>query len=216
MTPLYPLFLKLEGERALVVGAGRLAAEKAKELLACGARVVFVAPEIDVGVRALAGEHAQDVTVHARAFVDDDVDGARIVIAATDDTETNTRVHAAAVRAGALVNVVDVPPLCTFYTGGVVRRGPLTVVVGTSGASPSLARRVRLLLEEQLSPALAPLARALGAARPALLARYPEFKTRAAVLDAFVAEAIDTLDDDATDDEVAARVAFALLSDGEA
>lgn len=214
MTPLYPLFLKLDGARALVVGAGALAADKGRELLACGARVTFVAPEVGEGVAELARAHA-DVEICARAFDDDDVSGARIVIAATDDEGVNTRVHAAAVRAGALVNVVDVPALCTFYTGGVVRRGPLTVVVGTSGASPSLARRVRLLLEDTLSPALAPLARALGDARPALLARYPNFRARAAVLDAFVAEAIDALDDDATDEEAAAHVARALLTDEE-
>jgi siroheme synthase-like protein len=213
VTPLYPLFLKLEGAPVVVVGGGRIALEKTRDLCAAGARVTVISPNIDDDLRVLARESTSTVALVERAFVDADVDGARVVIAATDDTDVNKRVYTCAVAARALVNVVDVPDLCTFYTGGVVRRGPLTVVVGTSGASPSLARRVRLMLEEHLSPALAPLARVLGDVRPQLLARYPAFRARAALLDAFVARAIDEIDDDVTDEEIRARVTRELLSD---
>jgi uroporphyrin-III C-methyltransferase/precorrin-2 dehydrogenase/sirohydrochlorin ferrochelatase len=215
LVPLYPLFLKLEGEPVVVIGGGRMALEKARDLVGAGARVTVVAPTVDDAVKAMAREGSNPLRVVERAFEDADVEGARVVIAATDDTAVNRRVFDRAKAAGALVNVVDVPELCTFYTGGIVRRGPLTVVIGTHGASPSLARRVRLMLEAQLPHALAPLARVLGEMRPRLLARYPVFRARAALLDAFVARTIDDIDDDVTDDEVRARIERELLSDAE-
>lgn len=191
--PLYPLFLKLDGHRCVVVGGGHLAARKGVELLLCGARVVVVAPELGEEVAGLARAHPDRVELRERAFEAADAEGARLLVAATDDEAVNRAAFAAGRAAGALVNVVDVVDLCDFYTGGVVRRGPLQIVVGTSGASPSLARRVRLWLEDTLPAGLGPLAAALGSARPRLLERYPSFKERAHRLDAFVARAVERI-----------------------
>jgi uroporphyrin-III C-methyltransferase/precorrin-2 dehydrogenase/sirohydrochlorin ferrochelatase len=88
------------------------------------------------------------------------------------------------------VNAVDDVDGSDFYTGGIVRRGPVIVAVGTSGASPSLARQVRKLIDAALPQALGPLAEALGHARPRLLARYPSFSERAAKLEQFVERAL--------------------------
>jgi siroheme synthase-like protein len=182
--PLYPLFLKLEGTPCLVVGGGELAAQKIEDLLTSGAVVTVVTKAAGDAVQQLAA--AGRVALLLRPFEEGDAEGCRVVIAATDDEATNRAVHAAGRAAHALVNVVDVVPLCDFYTGGVLRRGPLTVVIGTNGASPSLARRLRLYLEEALPDGLGKLATALGRARPRLLERYPSFKARAKVLDGFV------------------------------
>jgi uroporphyrin-III C-methyltransferase/precorrin-2 dehydrogenase/sirohydrochlorin ferrochelatase len=113
---------------------------------------------------------------------------------------------------GALVNIVDVMEGSDFYTGGVVRRGPLTISIGTSGNSPALARRVRMLVDEALPAGLSPLAQALGEARPRLLARHPDFKARAALLDAFVAASIARLTTTTTPEDVHAWIERELLT----
>lgn len=185
-TPLYPLFLKLEGQRVLLVGAGYLAMQKLDPLLAAGAHIHVVAPEVrDVFRTRASARYAQDVgrvTIETRAYDPADIAGARLVIAATDKPAVNHAVCAAARAAGVLVNVVDVIDACDFYTGGIVRRGPLTLVIGTNGAAPSLARHTRLWLEDTLPTALGDVAAWLGQTRPAALRAHPDFKSRARVL----------------------------------
>ena len=187
MTPLYPLFLKLEGKRAVVVGGGPVGAHKAAELARAGALVTVIARVPGDAVRALASGCV--AVLMERAFVAGDTAGAGVVIAATGDPAVDDAVAADARAHGALVNVVDRTDASEFYTGAVVRRGPVTVAVGTSGASPALARKVRERLEQVLPPTLGVLAEALGAARPQLLARFPSIAERARVLDSFVERA---------------------------
>lgn len=209
--PLYPLFLKLDGQGCLVVGGGPLAAQKTEELLLAGACVCVVTREAGEAIETLAAEGR--ITLTIRSFEASDVEGCRVVIAATNDRATNEAVHTAGRAANALVNVVDVVPLCDFYTGGVVRRGPLTVVIGTNGASPSLARRLRLYLEDLLPEGLGPLATALGQARPRLLARYPSFKERARLLDAFVTREFSSIMRGDAVDGLPERIEQTLLDD---
>src|SRR5262245_53427186 len=102
----YPVNLKLDGRRALVVGGGAIARRKAQALRRAGARVVAVAPSFDARFPA----HR----LVRRAFRASDTDGAFVVVAATDDARVNRAVHAACVRRRIPVNVVDVPELCTF------------------------------------------------------------------------------------------------------
>ncbi len=184
MKPLYPMFLKVAGKRAVVVGGGAVGRHKAAELADAGARVALISPELASGGPPPAGvEHL------ARAFAPGDTAGAFIVVAATGDRAVDDAVAADARAHGALVNVVDRAEQSDFYSGAMIRRGPLAVVVGTSGASPALARKVRQRLEQVLPPALGTLAEVLGAARPRLLERFPVFQERAQVLDAFVEQA---------------------------
>ena len=84
-----------------------------------------------------------------RGFREADLDGAALAIAATDDQAVNAAVARAAGERGIPVNVVDQPGLCSFYLPAVVRRGGLVIGVSTSGASPSLARRIRERLEDE-------------------------------------------------------------------
>jgi siroheme synthase-like protein len=188
--PLFPLFLKLDGARCLVVGGGPIAAHKAAELSACGAQLTVVSPAFHAAFDepALAGA----VRVR-RPFQPGDSAGARVVVAATGDAAVDAQVAADARAHHALVNAVDNVALSMFFTGGVVRRGPLTVAVGTSGASPALARKVRSMLEDLLPTGLTALARALGAARPALLQTLPVFEERARLMDLFVERALHRL-----------------------
>jgi len=149
---LFPIFLKLEGRRCLVVGGGQVGTQKIAGLLDAGAEVVVVDPAPSVAVREFLGKR---VTWHERRYIPNDLDGMYLVIAATSDEKVNRLIYDEAKRRGILANVVDVPPLCDFYYPAVVRRGALVVAVSSHGESPHLAQRVRdeisRLLPEELT-----------------------------------------------------------------
>ncbi len=100
-----------------------------------------------------------------RQFQPRDLEGAALVVCATDDEELNRAVAAEAGRRGLFVNVVDVPELCSFIVPAVVRRGELTLAVSTGGASPAVARRLRERLEREFEPAWEPYLRLMRALR---------------------------------------------------
>ena len=137
---LFPVFLKLGGRRVLLVGAGPVAEAKLEGLLAAGAQVTVVAPEIRAGIEA-AG-----VQIERRGFRPNDLEGAWLVVAAAP-TDVNREVERAAAECSVFVNAVDDPAHATAYTGGVVRKGGVTVAVSTEGRAPALAGLVREALE---------------------------------------------------------------------
>lgn len=146
----YAMFLDLHGKRCLVVGGGSIATSKVDGLLQSAASVTVVSPALTETLGRLA---AQGVVVHrARAFDDGDVTGCALVIAATDQPEVNSAVFRAARHRGILVNVVDTPTQCDFYTPAVVRRGALQIAISTDGKVPALARRIREELEHRFGP----------------------------------------------------------------
>jgi uroporphyrin-III C-methyltransferase / precorrin-2 dehydrogenase / sirohydrochlorin ferrochelatase len=136
----YPVFLRLEGARVVVVGAGPVAASKLEGLLSAGARVTLVAPDIDPRC-LMAG-----VTVEQRAYQQGDLVGARFVVAAAPK-EVNRAVATEANSLGIPANVVDDLELATAYLGGVVRRGGVTFAISTGGAAPALAGLLREALD---------------------------------------------------------------------
>jgi precorrin-2 dehydrogenase / sirohydrochlorin ferrochelatase len=148
--PLFPILVKLKGKECVVVGAGRIAAQKAAGLLTSGAHVVVIGPRADEWIQAHA--RSGKVIWRRRRFVAADVDGAFLVIAATNSNQTNEAVFRACVERGVLCNVVDDPPRCDFFYPAVVRRGPLQIAISTDGRSPALARRLRMELEGQFGP----------------------------------------------------------------
>ena len=155
---LYPSFLKLAGRRVLVVGGGPVAAGKIAGLLAAGAVVDVVAPEVQPEI-----ERA-DVTVHRREFVSSDVEGAWYVIAAAPP-DVNRSVLKAGEARQLFVNAVDDPDHATAYAGGVVRRGSVTVAISTGGRAPALAGLLREALDAWLPGNLEPWLRAADEAR---------------------------------------------------
>ena len=140
---LYPAFLKLDGLHVVVVGGGPVAASKLEGLLAAGARVTVVAPEIVDAIRA------QQVTLVERAFVPADLDGARWVVAAAPP-EVNREVASAAAARGLFVNAVDDMAAATAYLGGVVQRGEVEVAISTRGVAPALAGLLREAIDALL------------------------------------------------------------------
>jgi siroheme synthase-like protein len=139
---LLPLFLDVGGKDVLVVGGGSVATRKAADLVAAGANVRVVALEIAESIDAL--------TVTQRAFEEHDVEGAWLVFAATDDPEVQRRVSAACAKARVFCVAVDDPPNASAYGGAIVRRGPVTVAISTSGEAPALARLLREVIEQAL------------------------------------------------------------------
>ena len=140
---MYPVFLKLTGRPVLVVGGGPVAASKLEGLLAEGARVTVVAPEI------AAAMERPGVTLQRRPFEERDPDGAWWVVAAAP-AEVNRQVSAAAERRAIFVNAVDDPAHATAYLGGVVRRHDVTFAISTGGRAPALAGLLREALDAWL------------------------------------------------------------------
>jgi len=148
----YPIFLKLDRVPCLVVGAGQVAARKLGSLLAASALVTVVAPEAVPEIRRLAREGR--IAWRERPYRPGELEGFRLVIAASGSGEVNRQVFEEAARLGVPVNTVDDPEHCSFFVPAVVRRGPLTLAISTSGTAPYLSRRLREHLESRLYPGL--------------------------------------------------------------
>jgi uroporphyrin-III C-methyltransferase/precorrin-2 dehydrogenase/sirohydrochlorin ferrochelatase len=201
-----PLFIKLSSRRCVVVGGGEVARRKIEWLVAARARVTVIAPDIDDEVRRLVGPHGELIE---RTFQPDDVGGAALVVAATDDAMVNRAVAASAARAGVLVNSVDDAAGSTAIFPSIVDRDPVVVAVSSSGRSPTLARRVRGLIEARLPAQLGALAERLGGWRSHVAAVVPAAARRhfwETLLDSQIPEAVY-----AGDDELAERLFNAAL-----
>ncbi len=140
MSGLYPAFLKLDGRPVLLVGAGPVAASKLDGLLAAGAKVKVVAPEVRPEIERAPVEVAR------RPFGPADLDGVFFAIAAATPA-VNREVRDAAERRGLFVNAVDDVENASVYLGGVVRRGGVTLAISTDGRAPALAGLLREALE---------------------------------------------------------------------
>ena len=178
----YVACVDLEGRSVLVVGAGRVAHEKASGLLDCGAAVTVVAPEISAEVAALPVDLVQ------REYRSSDLDGRYLVVAATADRVVNQSVFADAEARALLCNVVDVPELCSFILPAVHREGPIAIAVSTGGASPALAQRLRDDIARVVGPEHADLARQLREIRPWAKSHYPTYHARRAFFQQLVEE----------------------------
>lgn len=141
----FPLFLDLKGRRVLVVGGGVIAERKAELVRESGARICIVAPAITERLEALHA--AGEIDVVRRGFEAADVEGARFVIAATDDRGVNREVAAAADSRGIFVNAVDDLELSTSILPAIVDRSPIVVAISTQGTTPALARHIRARIE---------------------------------------------------------------------
>ncbi|MFZ5558759.1 MAG: siroheme synthase CysG [Pseudomonadota bacterium] len=167
----FPLFLKLHGRPCLVVGGGAVAAAKAAALARCGASVRVLAPQLCPALRQQAD--AGEVEWHADSFRPDDLEGMALAVAATDRRGVNRAVATEARRRGIPVNVVDDPALSDWTSPAVVERGPLTIAVGSGGASPVLARLVKARIEALIPSAYGRLAALAGAFRAEAKRRLP-------------------------------------------
>jgi uroporphyrin-III C-methyltransferase/precorrin-2 dehydrogenase/sirohydrochlorin ferrochelatase len=177
---LLPIFLKLEGRRCLLVGAGNVALDKIGSLLKTGLRLRVVAPEARPEVRQLALEGKLEWI--ERRFETADLDGNFLVITATDSHEVNNAVYREAVERNILCNSVDDIPNCDFFFGSVVSRGDLQIAISTAGESPAFAQRLRREIDEQLPQDVGPWLASLGQLRRDVLATHPAGEARKLLL----------------------------------
>lgn len=166
-----PIFLKLQGRGCLVVGAGTIAAPKIASLLRAGGAVTVVAPQAQAEIEQQA--RASFLTWRQREFMDSDLDGVFLAIAATDLQSVNHAVAEAARARNVLCNSVDDPPDCDFYSASVVRRGDLQIAISTAGKSPALAQRLREEVDAMLPADTGDWLDRLGETRLKMLAAVP-------------------------------------------
>jgi siroheme synthase-like protein len=141
---LFPVFIKLEELRLLIVGGGKIGLEKLQTVLqnSPATQVSLVAPEIGQPVRDLAAVHP-GIRLLERPYHPNDLEYADIVIVAVNDRSVSATVARDAREKGVLVNVADTPELCDFYLGSVVRKGHLKIAISTNGKSPTIAKRLK-------------------------------------------------------------------------
>lgn len=141
----FPLFQDLTHKKIKIFGGGRVALRKAEKLLPFDPEITVIAPEI------LPEFGSMPLTLFRREYRDGDVDdNLYCVIAACNDREVNRQIYEACQKKNIPVNTVDDPALCTFLFPSLVKKGPLTVGISTSGTSPTAAIWIREQLEEIL------------------------------------------------------------------
>ncbi|MGC1785868.1 MAG: bifunctional precorrin-2 dehydrogenase/sirohydrochlorin ferrochelatase [Terriglobales bacterium] len=168
MSRLFPMFVKLEGRRCLVVGAGKMGESKIAGLIETGAHIYVIALQASDAVQEWA--KAGQITLKLRAFGSADLDQTCLVVAATASRDLNGFIYREAQRRGVLCNAVDDPEYCDFYYPAVVRRGDLQIAISTNGCSPSLSQKLRQQLERQFGPGYARWVTELGETRKLVLA----------------------------------------------
>lgn len=173
----YPMFVDVEGRRALVIGGGPVATEKVEKLLDHGAAVRLVSPEITPDLQEMVDE-GRIHEFHRRTYEPSDLEGVFMVIAATNLDAVNRMIWQDAEALNLLCNVVDVPPMCNFIVPSIVRRGELALAVSTGGASPVVAKHIRRQLEETYGPEWEALVDLLREVRDELKVRYLDMPSR--------------------------------------
>ena len=159
----YPIFLGISNKKCVVFGGGNVALRKVRMLLDHNAEVEVISPVFCPELIHLA-EH-NEISILRKGFETKDLTGAAVAIAATDSTEINENIAAAARRQGTLVNVVDNPLHSDFIVPSYLKRGDITIAVSTSGKSPALARKIRSKIEHEFGNEYAQLALLLSEIR---------------------------------------------------
>lgn len=187
----FPLYIELENKKCIVVGGGKVAAGKVRQLLSFGGNVTVIAPELAGELAQLAAEGQivwkQGVFPMEEVKEEDFADCA-LVVAATDQKDVNARVSKLCRIHGIPVNVVDVKELCTFFFPAIVKRQDVVVAVSTSGKSPALAARLRRELETEIPESYGMAADILGACREEVLERVPDIRERKRLFEALLTQ----------------------------
>ena len=211
----FPFFHNIEGKTFLIVGGGRIAAEKVGRLLPFDADMHIVGKWISdeirnmaadpaCGNRADASENRQytgTIRIEERAFEERDLDGADYCIAATDDYETNRQIHDLCTARKIPVNVVDTMEFCEFIFPSLIKHGDLTVAISTAGKSPAMGRFVKKQVEDVLPPETEDILNRLGALRSVLPGRISSQRERGKAYKEIM-ELLVATDDRASDEQI--------------
>lgn len=172
----FPIMLRVAGRLSVVVGGGAVGLRKVRSLLQVGAKVRLVEPDPP------SDDSLSPVELVRAPYDASQLRGAALVFACTNDADINGRIALDARAAGALVNAVDQPEDCDFYSPAVVRDGPITIAIGTDGLAPAVAGQLKQTLAEALPEKIGAFATALGEARIELHNSELDGKTRSQIL----------------------------------
>jgi len=148
---LFPVFLKLNKLHTVLIGGGNIGLEKLTAIVnnSPSATVTVIARSFLPEIHLLASEY-KGINIVNKSFGETDLDKANLVIAATNDNELNEAIVEAAHKRNLLVNIADKPALCDFYLGSIVQKGDLKLAISTNGKSPTVAKRLKEVLNESL------------------------------------------------------------------
>jgi siroheme synthase-like protein len=207
MSVYYPISLKLEGKRCVVIGGGWGTEKRVKDLLDAGALVTLVSPVAPADIRK------DRIRWEARDYQPGDLEGAFLVVACPHDHSRNREIWAEAEARGIPVNAIDDAPHCTFIFPAVHRQGDLVVAVSTAGKSPALAARIRDKIAREFGPEYGEFLDLLGELRPEVIRRFHGFKRRRPIWRRLInSEAFDHIK---AGRPVAARIALQSVLEGE-
>jgi len=166
---LFPIFLKLENFRVLIVGGGKVALEKLNAVLQNSptTSIKIVSKEFDEEIKSLKRQHA-NIELIEKEYEKSDFDNIDFVIAAVNDLELSKVIYNDAKSKKILANVADKPELCDFYLGAIVKKGNLKIAISTNGKSPTIARRLKEAFNELLPDELDELLDNMNAIRKEL------------------------------------------------
>ncbi|NJB66779.1 precorrin-2 dehydrogenase/sirohydrochlorin ferrochelatase [Desulfobaculum xiamenense] len=165
----YPAFLNLRGRRCLVVGAGEVGTRKIETLLSCGPAEVLVVDTAPPSARMKALLDTPAVVYNQRPFEENDLEGRTLVFVCTNNAQLNATIGTMCETRGQLCNIADAPTQSGFIVPATFDRGSLVVALSTGGASPAVARRIRMELEAALGPSCGAFVELMGRIRPLVL-----------------------------------------------
>jgi len=146
---LFPVFLKLEKFKVLIVGGGKAGLEKLNAILqnSPATQITLVASEVSSSITELGFKYP-NLSIYPRPFHSNDLDGKNFVIVAVNDKGVSESIKQEATKRKIITNIADTPEQCDFYLGSIVQKGNVKIAVSTNGKSPTLAKRIRETLDE--------------------------------------------------------------------
>jgi siroheme synthase-like protein len=186
--PYYPIYLDIEERNVVIIGGGNVCARKAETMMKYGARVTVVSPELTDEIEQWARDGA--LAIKRKPYDANDLDGAHIVIASTDDQSVNEQIAADCRARRIPVNVVDVTPLCEFIVPAIIEKGSIQIAVSTGGKSPALARTLKEDLQRAIGPEYAEVNDVLGSLRDGAKKVLPTDVDRKRFFDGIIASGV--------------------------
>lgn len=147
---LFPVFLKLEKLRVLIVGGGNVAQEKLNAVLGNSPKAIINIVSIDFSEEVMQSISLHNLPYEQRPFQETDCDNADVVIIAVNDPEASTSIYEACRKHKVLANVADKPSLCDFYLSSIVQKGSLKIAISTNGKSPTIAKRIKEVFQDAI------------------------------------------------------------------
>jgi precorrin-2 dehydrogenase / sirohydrochlorin ferrochelatase len=181
----YPIMLRLEGKKVVVIGGGRVAERKVKGLLGTGGLITVISPQSTDELKRLASSGL--IEWHEKSFSKEDIKGAFLIFAATNDKVLNQSIKMAA-SDQQLVNIADDPDGSDFHVPSHIQRGRLSISVSTGSASPTLARKIKEQLENQFDEQYEEYLEFLFLARQQILKEVQDPSRKGKILAAIVSE----------------------------